>query len=282
MEAFANVLGAFISEGLLDSFHLPAELVKRVKELAPRPGEWKNVGWLAECFEEISNHDELLPPDDPLRSWPDHMYRIALYMRYFDAHKLGYSPHFLQEQGYQLYSLLEATDMAAYGLTGETPDVPTRKYAQTMGGDKVLVSCLSAFLKPRLSVLSDEDLASIRDEGLFENWRVVVRDSLKAVREHEMYAGQQQPNAVAEEVRERYEKWRADSKARLRGTPLETLFDIAKGAAVSVITRIAIGDLESVASLSLGAAYTILESVGRTFTWRKSEKVFNRHFLSIT
>ncbi len=275
-EELANTLGPIISTGLADSFGLPTYIVEKAKELATGPGECEDIGWFQEFFDEIAIHDRALPLNDPIRLWPDHMYQIALRRRYVDASGLGYAPHFVHEDGYKLYALLEAADVATSVSLNE------KKYVGRMRSDAIVLSQIDSFLRPKLDILSDDDLVSIRmEDSLLEKWRAVVSSCLKAAREYESLAGRSNPEVAIEEAREQFKQWCANSSSELRRSILHDLFDIREGAVVAVISGAVLSDAPSVASLSLAALYTTLRSAHRTFAWRSERELYNRHFLSV-
>lgn len=282
-ESFSQGLGPLISQGYVDSFHLPEYLVKKAKELSYGPGEWEDIDWFSEFFDEISVHDEELAAEDPIRYWPDHLYQIALYKRYFEAHKLGHSLHFLHPQGYQIYSILEAADLlTSLPQSNYQPTLDSVDYANSLRHDAVLVNRLDSALQPKLNVLSDDDLASIRiQEDLFEEWRDTLRGILKTVQINESAIGKSDERFVADAVRESFQKWQDSRAQRLRKTALGNLFDVGQGAVFSIISSMALGSSVSLASLSLGALYGVLKGGRRIFSWRKKEDLVKRHFLSV-
>lgn len=284
MEGLSKSLGALISGGYVDGFGVPDYLVRKAKDLASYyGGDWEDIDWFLEFFDEISIHDEELDQRDPIRDWPDHLYRIGLYRRYFDAHKLGYSLHFLHRHGYQIYSILEAADLVT-SLTqnDDHPALDSIDYARSLGGDAVLVNTLDSALQPKLDVLTDDDLASIRfQEDLFEDWRDTLRGILTTVQNYESGTGKRDERVVVDEVTQRFQKWEDLRVRRLKKTVLGNLFDIGSGAGVSLISSLAFGGQVSLPKLSVGALYAVLKGTGRIFSWRRKENLVKRHFLSV-
>jgi hypothetical protein len=282
-EELANVLGPLISLGVVDGVGLPPYIVAKAKELATGPDECEDIGWFEEFFSEVSVHDDDLPRDDPIRNWPDHLYQIALRKRYVDVAGLAYAPHFSHKDGYKLYAILEAADVTTSEQGRDVTEISTDRYVEKMRSGSVVWSQLDSFLRPRLDVLSDADLVALRlDEPLFQHWRTVVGDSLKAVRGYESETGGTHPERAVYEMRQQYEKWRADSRQQLRDSALGLMFDIGEGAAVGVVGGTLLHDLPTIASLTFAAMYSALKSVHRAFTWRSKNKLYNRLFLSIT
>jgi hypothetical protein len=112
----------------------------------------------------------------------------------FDTNGLGYAPYFLQKDGYQIYALLEAAGLATVEAS----------YRSAKRGDAVALSRIVSNLRPKLNVLSDEDLALIRmEEPLFAEWRDVVGGSLEALRSSERDIGKARPELAIEELRDR-------------------------------------------------------------------------------
>jgi len=290
-ENFANTLGALLSEGYLDSFRLPPYIVRMARQLAPKPGDWEKIGWFQEVFDEISVHDKKLRDSDPLRLWSYHLYRIALNKRYLDSNGMGYAPHFQHKDGYQLYAILEAADFATRGQergepesfrdTGYLKDMDV-EYSENMKADFVFVSRLDSFMRPKLDVLKDEDLVSIRmNEPLLETWRHTVRETLEVVRKCESDTGRSYPELAAKELRDHYSKWRTDSKRELKNGFLRDAFDFGKGSAISIVSNILLHKATSGATLAIPAVRRILGTTDRVFAWRSNQNLYNRHFLSV-
>ena len=137
-------------------------------------------------------------------------------------------------------------------------------------------------MQPKLNVLTDDDLASIRlQEDLFEEWRNTLREILKTVQINESAIGKNDERFVAGAVRESFQKWQDLRAERLKKTALGNLFDVGQGAVFSIISSIALGGPVSLPSLSLGALYGVLKGGSRIFSWRKKEDLVKRHFLSV-
>ena len=272
-----------MSSGQADQFGLPAEIVQRAKAaVRGRIGGWQSLDWFHEFFETIAL-DDALPDDAPSRLWMDHLYRIALYGRYFDTTKLGYAPHFLHRDGYRLYELLEAADQVA-AAAGD-PDRETglaREMKDRLDGDRIVVSRLEALVRPK-AILSDADLASIRlNEHLFEEWRALIKDALDAVGKYEQLLGREDPSAAAHEIQARLEKWQADSLRLTRKGIIETVKDVTGGVTFSIVSSLVLtGEPEKIVLLAADAAWSLLRPLGRMFRWRKARELFRRHSLSV-
>jgi hypothetical protein len=131
--------------------------------------------------------------------------------------------------------------------------------------------------------LSDDDIIQVRlEEGLFEEWRNTVRDSLRAVESYESVIGRPDPAAVREEIRERMKTWSEKRRKGMKSAVLKKVVEVGEGAAVSFVSGLALTGHPNMMTLAAGAAYKIVKAGGQLFKWRRRDKLISRHFLSVT
>jgi len=273
MEDAAALLGNLLAQGSLTGFGFPDALVEAAKAFRGSEDNLEGHHWIHGFFLDFPV--EAYPP---LEHWVDFLYRIMMYDRYHAVKSLGYSQYFTHTDGYKLLSIIEAADLAQ-----SAPGIDVKDYAKRMTGDRVLVHRLESNLRPNASILRDDDIIKIRlEEELFEEWRSIIRESLQAVESFNAATGRTDGNAIREEIHERMSKWSEARRKRLKSSFLRTVVDVGEGAFVSFVTGLAVSDPEGVPALALGAAYTTLRASARLFSWRRRDKLINRHFLSIT
>jgi hypothetical protein len=288
----SDSLAALISSGELDGFQLPENAVALIKGFASsRKAGWRGVHWWEEFFDDIARTRSRkiirwpIEPGDPLEYWADHIHRIASLKCYIDEHRLGYSPHFLDGQGCQIYEILEAADLATGREFMESADTikgNEGKYSKIMQSDRVYISRLDSFMRPKNEILKDKDLVSIRlDEPLFARWRSTVKETLEAVRQCELETGVHDQTIVSSELTEKYEVWRSESALQLKGGFLRDAFDLGKGFGLTTIANVLLGKATFGLSIAIPVVRKLLGAGVRTFDWRKDQGIYNRHFLSI-
>lgn len=278
---FAYVLGRLMATGQVDKFGLPDYLIKRAKQVRKK-WDWEfGVDWFWEFFDFFPDQDEI-DLFDPIREWPEHLFRIALLRRYIEAHQLGFSPHFLHRDGYQIYSILEAADLRNTIMQNETDFDPSR-VMKTLDEPGVLISYLPAGVQPKPE-LSDDDLIKLRlEEDLFEEWRVAVSRVLTTVRRHSdfHFSQQEQARAFSAEMREEFEGWQNRRSKELKKSTRSALWDLGIGGVISFISGGILSALPTAVSLALDASLGSIKESGKIFTWRKKGDLVKRHFLSV-
>ena len=274
----AHILGPLMATGQLDNFRLPDYLIERAKQVREK-WDWEfGVDWFWEFFDYFPDQDEI-DPYDPIREWPDHLYRIALLSRYVDAHQLGFSPHFFNSDGYQIYSILEAADLRNTLVQKFDPLTAMR----TSDEPGVLISYLPAGVQPKPE-LSDDDLIKLRlEEDLFEEWRVAVSRVLTTVRRLTDFNFNQQDQArtFTAEMREEFESWETRRSRELKKSTRSALWDLGIGGVISFISGGILSALPSAVSLALDASLGGIKEGAKIFTWRRKGDLVKRHFLSV-
>jgi hypothetical protein len=272
MEDATVILGNLLAQGSLKGFGFPDALVEAAKAFRESEDEFDGKHWIYDFFLDAENIAKIYPP---LWDWVDFLYRIMMYDRYHRIKNLGYSQYFTHPDGYKLLSIVEAADLAQSQKAG--------RMDRKKRDDEILVHRLESNLSPNVSILSDEDIIQIRlEEDLFEEWRNTIRDSLQAVATYEAAIGRTDAKAVEEEIRERMSDWSEMRRKRVKSALKGCMEDVAWGAAISVVTGLALSEPVKGPALALEALLATLRASTLLFTWRRRDKLISRHFLSIT
>ena len=289
MEDAAVIFGNLLGGGALKGFGFPEEIERVAAEFREQgadafddddpQGFYEIDPWVNDFY---WGDNGLWKKHAPFEHWLDYLYRYAMYDRYHAIKGLGYCQHFEHEDAQKLAAVVEAADLLQGAAQQEDASEARLAYAKRLRADDVRLQRLSASLRPKMIELDDQDLIKIRlEEGLFEDWRTVVQESLQAVESYDAVMGTTSPNLVRQEIADRMKDWSAKRDKGLKSRFLGGAFDIGEGAAVSVVTGLALGAPATAPALIAGAAWTTVKSTVRLFRWRHREGLIRRHFLSV-